>query len=1159
MLLPSQYSSQHMESSVTRLLVATKMLLEALTKWSLGQKSETQVSDIYVRLGNDFNVANVAFGSYGIDMSDLISVPDDLRVCLERCLSEDPSPQTLEIHLPRIREIIIGLLQGLKAKQAEYKQYLVQSRASARLSRSRNDRVDVSEESQQSSTSRQSSESDLLKRNNSVGMASPSTLLGTETVRRSILNQGGKRPMQAPPLETAREEVPTEAYESVPEAQALARLDSASSHRSGEGSERGGAILHSFTEAKKEANSGAGEAQDNSQAEVSKELGNGATRYSLTDQGLTRGSSEEDVVGQLPPSSATYSNSTASRRDLGHGTTSSLSNSTSRQGSFLTEDVVNELGDAADPSVRALKSRDALERRASKRFSAYTFNKMGVGLNQGMGMSSYALSGAGGGGSGSSNMNSPLGDRHRMVSSSSRRGIARASTETPTSEGGRDYFPSSGQKTHKGKLPSEDIIEEGRPLHGSPSKRSNSLRKGSKTSPGPSPRGGNTLRLHPAPSQLGLSTAASSTDSLPFVDASNEGHQSPADVKEESGLATLGREEVPPVPPLPSAEETARLSALQSKRSSVNAARHQPTSPSTRTSIASIGYGGGANLPSSLISSGAISSLHNPKGATSNGNANSVSVFLQLGRQTRKATVDIDPNLPVKGLSVGKLRMLFMDKFSYSPGKEDFPTIYLKDVGSGVTYELEDLNDVGEGSVLTLNIEPLDQVKQHLDLSLSNITRELRELKAAVHDRDRDLMGRRLSSMAKEVTPAAAETIASPPTLKISDAQFAMAGARVAQFKQATMSAEPADPSKVTSPIVAGAADASNWRGAGVQIKQQYDEVQKLRRQLAIINQIQDEFKSEIGGLLGALREQTNKVKSIAASEVPTERNYIIAGKARLDASSQEILTLVEDLLDSVDDLKADVIQRGVKPKAGTMKQMQADIARATKGLEDLSSYVETVKPSWKKTWELELQNIVDEQEFLNHQEGLIVDLKEDHYNLQEVFFNIQEVVKLRGANKFTLTAGANSSGSDNFLGGVALKSYIPPPPEEGHEGLTTVMMDIKTQSVDHEKRLKALQAAERQRLKELSQRKGGEDEFQSELSTFVDGKVLRKTGGYQETERVRTRRDKLTMQAMFSGGTNIVGGAPIDSSASPPPKKLTLPKISADDLLSGGESGSGE
>lgn len=53
---------------MTRLLVATKMLLEALTKWSIGQRTEEQVSDIYVRLGNDFNTAKLAFGSYGIDM-----------------------------------------------------------------------------------------------------------------------------------------------------------------------------------------------------------------------------------------------------------------------------------------------------------------------------------------------------------------------------------------------------------------------------------------------------------------------------------------------------------------------------------------------------------------------------------------------------------------------------------------------------------------------------------------------------------------------------------------------------------------------------------------------------------------------------------------------------------------------------------------------------------------------------------------------------------------------------------------------------------------------------------------------------------------------------------------------------------------------------------
>jgi hypothetical protein len=1084
-------------------------------------------------------------------ISDLISVPDDLRGCLERCLSEDPSPQTLELHLPRIREIIIGLLQGLKAKQAEYKQYLVQNRASARLSRSRNDKLFASEDSQQS-VSRQSSESDSIRKDSSMTMTSTSATPNTEAVRRSILGTGGKRPTQAPPLESSREGSSTGFAESRGGSIAPSREDSATSQRSenvSDAIEGSSTPVKSNEESAPKRSGASKEATFDSEVEASKGAEDGITRHTLTDNGSTRGS-EEDIVGRLP-TSASYS--TPSRRDLGHQSNTSLSHSAPRQGSYLIEGASTDNGDAADPSMRALKSRDALERRASKRFSAYTFNKMGVGLNQGMGMSSYALSGAGIGSAGSSALNSPLIDRHRNISSSSRRGIARASTETPSNDGSRDYFAPSGQKTHKGRvLSSEDVMEEGRPpnpLPDTPSKRSSSGRKGSKMSPGPSPRGGNALRLGPPPagSQPGLTQAASSTDSIPFVDALNEEQSSPVDAREESGLGLMERDEVPPVPPLPSAAETARLSALQTKRASANAIKHFTTSPS-RTSITSIGYGG-SNLPSSLGSSGAISTL-NAKATTSNGSTTSMSVFLQLGQQTRKAAVDIDTNLPNKGLSIGKLRILFMDKFSYSPGKDDFPAIYLKDVKAGITYELEDLNDVEEGSVLTLNIEPLDQVKQHLDLSLSTISRELRELKMAVNERD----GRRLSSLV--ASNSHIENAADALPRKISDAQFAMAGARVAQFKQAAMNQETTEVTSLASSAPSPSAiESSNWKGAGVQIKQQYDEVQKLRRQLAIINQIQGEFKSEVGGLLGSLREQTNKVKSIAASEVPTERNYIIAGKSRLDTSSQEILTLVEDLLDAVDDLKADVIQRGVKPKAGTMKKMQAEIARATKGLEDLSNYVETVKPSWKKTWELELQNIVDEQEFLNHQESLIVDLKEDHYSLQEVFQNIQEVVKLRGANKYTMTAGANNS-SDNFLGGVALKSYIPPPPEEGHEGLPTVLMDIKTQSVDHEKRLKALQAAERQRLKELSQRKGGEDEFQSELSTFVDGKILRKTGGYQETERVRTRRDKLTIQAMFSGGSNVVGGAPIESTMEPPPRKLTIPK-NEDDTTE--ESGSGE
>jgi len=56
------------ESAVTRLLVAIKQLLEALTLWSTMKVGDDEVSDVYVRLGNDFNSAVTAFSAYGIDM-----------------------------------------------------------------------------------------------------------------------------------------------------------------------------------------------------------------------------------------------------------------------------------------------------------------------------------------------------------------------------------------------------------------------------------------------------------------------------------------------------------------------------------------------------------------------------------------------------------------------------------------------------------------------------------------------------------------------------------------------------------------------------------------------------------------------------------------------------------------------------------------------------------------------------------------------------------------------------------------------------------------------------------------------------------------------------------------------------------------------------------
>ena len=72
--------------------------------------------------------------------------------------------------------------------------------------------------------------------------------------------------------------------------------------------------------------------------------------------------------------------------------------------------------------------------------------------------------------------------------------------------------------------------------------------------------------------------------------------------------------------------------------------------------------------------------------------------FLQVGREVKKATIE-------PGLTMPMLRVLFMDKFSYSPGMDSFPAIYIRDGSSGIQYELEDMDEIKEKSLLSLNIE----------------------------------------------------------------------------------------------------------------------------------------------------------------------------------------------------------------------------------------------------------------------------------------------------------------------------------------------------------------------------------------------------------------------------------------------------------------------
>ena len=106
---------------MTRLLLATKELLEIMTSWSRNQVEGEEVSNVYVRFGYEYNMTCRSFKSAGIETTDLGNTPDVLRPLLEEMLSQDASAKALDEYLPQLRQIITFMLERLKKKQGELK------------------------------------------------------------------------------------------------------------------------------------------------------------------------------------------------------------------------------------------------------------------------------------------------------------------------------------------------------------------------------------------------------------------------------------------------------------------------------------------------------------------------------------------------------------------------------------------------------------------------------------------------------------------------------------------------------------------------------------------------------------------------------------------------------------------------------------------------------------------------------------------------------------------------------------------------------------------------------------------------------------------------------------------------------------------------------
>ncbi|KAJ8663372.1 hypothetical protein O0I10_000611 [Lichtheimia ornata] len=325
--------------------------------------------------------------------------------------------------------------------------------------------------------------------------------------------------------------------------------------------------------------------------------------------------------------------------------------------------------------------------------------------------------------------------------------------------------------------------------------------------------------------------------------------------------------------------------------------------------------------------------------------------------------------------------------------------------------------------------------------------------------------------------------------------------------------------------------------------------IQELRQDLGILRQIASEFQCETKAMLDEMRgkayEYCNKQRQVLLGGQTTpssssssgdtnakgvcgegdkhRRHYLQETKDRSESTATHITTRLQDLQDTIDQLKLDVTQRRCRPSTTQLEHCEQEVADLDKEIDAFCQLLKEAKPIWKLVWEQELQNVVQEQQFLKEQEALVLDLRDDHADLVQVLKQLQKVHEIQtrqrdnGGNASSSSVRsifpALSIGGDGSNNNTSSSSSI-------HYGggepgdMASVLKQVTTIDVDHTKRVKAMEQAEKMRARELANRI---DDFEKELTAFVDAKKLKRTGGAEQVDRQRKQKDEQLLKALYS------------------------------------------
>lgn len=309
----------------------------------------------------------------------------------------------------------------------------------------------------------------------------------------------------------------------------------------------------------------------------------------------------------------------------------------------------------------------------------------------------------------------------------------------------------------------------------------------------------------------------------------------------------------------------------------------------------------------------------------------------------------------------------------------------------------------------------------------------------------------------------------------------------------------PPPPSVTRNPSIVSKAPSSPVKGVKTPLsalKSQHEEVRDLRRELGVLRQVYVDFADSTKDVFATMRAQTSHVRNLGATKVSSSRAFIVAGKAKLESESTDLIVKGDDLQDAIDLMRTDILIRKVKHKPAQIAEIAATMKSVKASRDSLVTWIAGVKPSWKGTWSNELATIISEQQLLESQEILLNELEVDLRDAEGVFEDIQQVaLRSKGGSR-------------------PAREFVPVPSEESG-GLSTVLLEVRGLNPDVNRRLEAIEKSEKARELNLATKT---DDFAVELNGFVSGSRLKKSGGIEEAERLRQLRSEQTLKNMFTG-----------------------------------------